>query len=181
VFIPRLSVFFQLFVCSCLFIFCPCFFKSAFVRVYSKVCLSVFDRPTFVLVLPHICPPLTKRTSVRILSSEVRFTKQVCPYLGQTERRQQFAQNTPKFGSQHVTLCAHSVRPDSMRSEGAGRNHQLTQPYLRLTSCQQNRTEFRVNIRNVFCSGIRAQFFQNEFPYPLYSEIISTQSYLVLL
>jgi hypothetical protein len=99
--------------------FCPCLVERTFVR-------RMID-PTFVRVVPYICPSLTKRTSVRILSNQVRFTKQVCPDLCQIGCRQQFGQNTARIRITAATW-RHSVRLDAMRSEGAACNHQLTQP-----------------------------------------------------
>ena len=127
---------------------CPPFIKSTFVRVSSKVYLSVFGRTnvcprmidrTFVRVVPYICPSFIKHTSVRILSNEVRFTKQVCPDPCQIGRRKQFGQNTPEFGSQRplggkvfgLTRCEVKVQSATISL------HNPSTPHT--TSAEQNR------------------------------------------
>ena len=107
----------------------PLFFKSTFARVYSTYicpcsaertfCPRMIDR-TFVRMAPYICPSLIKHTSVRILSNEVRFTKQVCPESLVTS---DFGQNTPEFGPQRPLFG-----PTRCQVKDAVCNHQLTQP-----------------------------------------------------
>jgi hypothetical protein len=131
--------------------FCPCFtqylsvFYPTFIRVIPYICphvtlhFSVFD-PTFIRVLPYICPHLTLYLSVfyptfvRPLSNAVLSVfyqttsvsqSTYVPVPGRPDVTQQSTLNIPQFRSQ--CHCRRSARSDSMRIEGAVRNHQPTQ------------------------------------------------------
>jgi hypothetical protein len=153
----------------------PCLFNvylSVFVRTY--VCPRMIDR-TFVRVAPYICPSLIKHTRLSVFYqtksvSQSKFVRDLCQIGFRTEHsRIRITEATGR----------HGVRSDTMPSERCSLQPSAYTALLRHTPCQQNRIEFRVNITNVFCSGIKPHFCHNEFSEPSCPEIISPQSYLV--